>query len=200
MSLIDPRDALLKKVHLAFLAYGYEQMTMIGLAKAVDMSRRSLYNYFANKEEAFRAAVRWGNARNIALGQVAANEAKAKGADALEILVAFMDARYGETRREVSASPHAVELNDQAFRRCRDIMIDAAVASQERLAEILIRLEEEGLVRWKKAYTPAELAQHFSDAARGVNQTLPPRPAVSLRERYRAIFAALMDGVAETEA
>ncbi len=196
MSLLNPRDILLQKLQRAFLAHGYEQITMIGLAKAVDMSRRSLYNYFPNKEEAFRGAIRWGNAHNIAMGQVAVAHAKAAGASALEILVAFADARYGETRRELSASPHAVEINDQAFKRCRDIMIDAAVASQERLAEILLDLQEQGLVRWRANYSAGLLAQLFSDAARGVNQTLPPRPAVSLPERYREIFAALLGGVA----
>jgi len=193
---MTPRDALMRKIHLAFLANGYEGMTMIALAKAADMSRRSLYNYFRDKEEAFRASVRWHNALNIAKGQVAAAAAKAAGGSALDILVAFMDARFGEFRREVSVSPHAVELNDQVFRRCRDILIDVAVAGQERLSEILIELEDAGLVRWRAGYTPAMLAQFFYDAARGVNQTLPPRPAASLPERYREIFAALLGGVA----
>jgi AcrR family transcriptional regulator len=196
MSPLDPRDTIMQKVNLAFLAYGYEQMTMIRLAKAADMSRRSLYNYFSNKEEAFRAAVRWGNARNIVLGQVAAAEAKAAGADALEILVSFADIRYGALRRELGTSPHAVEINDQAFRRCRDIMIDAAVVGQDRLADIILDLQDAGLVRWREGYSAAQLAQIFSDAARGVNQTLPPRPSMSLRERYREIFAALLSGVA----
>jgi hypothetical protein len=34
-------------------------------------------------------------------------------------------------------------------------------------------------------------------AARGVNQTLPPQPATSLRDRYRNMFSALLGGVAE---
>lgn len=196
MSLLNPRDRLLQKLQQAFFDHGYEHITMIALAQATDMSRRSLYNYFQNKEEAFRAAIRWGNQHNIALGQMAAANAKASGASVLEILVAFADARYGEFRRLASASPHAVELNDQAFKRCRDIMIDAAVASQERLAEILIELEEEGLVQWRENYSPAMLSQLFSDAARGANQTLPPRPAVSLPDRYREHFAALLRGTA----
>lgn len=191
-----PRDALLQKVHLAFLAHGYEGMTMITLAEAAGLSRRSLYNYFHDKEQAFRAVVRWGNARNIAKGQMAAAAAKAEGADALEILVAFMDARFADLRREVSTSPHAVELNDQVYKRCRDILIEVAVTGQERLAEILIDLQDSGLVRWREGYSAAMLAQFFFDTARGVNQTLPPRPAVSLPERYREIFTALLSGVA----
>ena len=141
MSPPTPHDAVLRKLQLAFFAHGYEQITMIGLAKAADMSRRSLYNYFSSKEEAFRACVRWSNARDIALGQAAAAEAKETGASALDILVAYADARYGVTRRELSASPNALEINDQAFRRCRDIMIDAAIAGQERLADILLDLQ-----------------------------------------------------------
>lgn len=192
-----PHDAVLRKLQLAFFAHGYEQITMIGLAKAADMSRRSLYNYFSGKEEAFRACVRWSNAHDIALGQAAAAEAKEAGASALDILVAYADARYGATRRELSASPHALEINDQAFRRCRDIMIDAAITGQERLADILLDLQAAGLVRWRPGYSAAQLAQYFSDAARGVNQTLPPQPATSLRDRYRNIFNALLEGIAE---
>ena len=196
MSPLDLQDTVLRKLQLAFFAYGYEQLTMIGLAKAADMSRRSLYNYVSSKEEAFRACVRWSNARDITFGQAAAAEAKAAGANALEILVAYADARYGETRRELSASPHALEINDQVFRRCRDIMIDAARAGQQRLADILADLQEAGLVRWREDYAAVQLAQHFSDAARGVNQTLPPQPAASIRDRYRDIFRALLGGVA----
>ena len=197
MNPLDPQDVALRKLQLAFFAHGYEQITMIGLAKAADISRRSLYNYFSCKEEAFRACVRWSNARDIAFGQAAVAEAKAGGADALEILVAYADARYGVTRRELSASPHALEINDQAFRRCRDIMIAAAREGQEQLADILADLQEAGLVRWRDGYSAAQLAQHFSDAARGVNQTLPPQPATSLRDRYRNIFRALLGGIAQ---
>ena len=71
------------------------------------------------------------------------------------------------------------------------------IAGQERLADILLGLQAHGLVRWRAGYTAAQLAQHFSDAARGVNQTLPPQPATSLHDRYRNMFAALLGGVAE---
>jgi AcrR family transcriptional regulator len=197
MSFLNPRDGVMLKIHMAFLAHGYEQMSMIGLAKAADMSRRSIYNYFPNKEEAFRAAVRWANARNIALGRMAAANAKAAGASALEILVAFADARFGETRREASTYPHTAELTENVNRRCRDILIDVAVTGQERLAEIMLDLQESGLVRWREEYSVGLLAQLFTDAMRGVNQTLPPRPAVSLPERYREIFTPLLRGVSE---
>jgi AcrR family transcriptional regulator len=195
MSFMIPRDTMLKKVHLAFLAHGYDGMTMITLAKAIGVSRSSLYNYFHDKEQAFRAVVRWGNALNIAKGQMAAAAAKAEGGDALEILVAFMDARFADLRREVATSPYAVELNDQVFRRCQDIVIEVGATGQARLAEILIDLQESGLVQWRAGYSAAVLAELLFAAARGVNLTLPPQPAVTLPERYRAIFSALLHGV-----
>jgi len=68
---------------------------------------------------------------------------------------------------------------------------------RERLAELLIELREAGLLRWRAEYSAAMLALFFYDAARGVNQTLPPRPAVSLPERYREIFTPLLRGVSE---
>jgi hypothetical protein len=41
------------------------------------------------------------------------------------------------------------------------------------------------------------MAQYLADGARGVNQSLPPRPAVTLAERYRKMSAAVLYGCAE---
>lgn len=71
--------------------------------------------------------MRWGNALNIAKGQMAAEAARAKGEDVLGILVAFMDARFADTHREVGTSPYASELNDQVYLRCQDILLEVAV-------------------------------------------------------------------------
>jgi AcrR family transcriptional regulator len=195
MSFPITRDTLMKKVHLAFLAHGYEGMTMITLAKEIGVARSTLYNYFPDKEQAFRDVVRWGNALNIAKGQMAAVAAKAEGGDAVEILVAFMDARFADTRREVATSPYAIELNDQVYISCQDILLEVAATGQARLAALLVELQEDGLVRWREGYSPAMLAQFFFDSVRGMNLTLPPQPAVTLPERYRAMFSALLGGV-----
>ena len=52
----DPqrREPLLSRLREAFLARGYEAITMIELARLVGLSRRMLYNHFSNKTEAFR--------------------------------------------------------------------------------------------------------------------------------------------------
>lgn len=47
------RAELVSRLERAFLDHGYEQLTMIGLTKAVDVTRRTLYNYFSGKEKLF---------------------------------------------------------------------------------------------------------------------------------------------------
>jgi hypothetical protein len=107
-----------------------------------------------------------------------------------------MDVRYWETRRRLGLSPHAVEINDEAFRLARDIMVEAAIRFQEEVAELILDIETMGLLRLKPGVTPQILAQTLCDGARGTNQALPPIAAEGLRERYRTMMAAILGGLA----
>lgn len=192
-----PSDHLFPRLQRAFLDLGYERPTMEELARACEVTRRTLYNHFGNKEGAFRAQLRWGHTIEIAAGFAAGNRVLAQGGNALDAVVAIMDARYGVTRRNLESSPHAVEINYVAFRSFRDVMAESAAAFQDRLGEFLADLQQAGLLRLRPDVSPAELAQLLADGARGVNQTLPPQPALSLPERYRRMFAAILRGCSE---
>lgn len=192
----DPqrREPLLSRLREAFLAQGYEAITMIELAQRVGLSRRMLYNHFSNKTEAFRYML-WHDGE-VAIGNGLAAGAEMIDAKAapLDIFVAIMDLRYAQNRRVLMQSPHALEINDKAFRLARDIQIEHATLFQEKLAALIAQMEERGLLALRKGTSPAALAQMLCDGARGSNQTLPPIPVEQLPERYRLILGAILFG------
>lgn len=179
-----------------FYDHGYDQLNMTGLAKACGFTRRALYHHFSNKEDAFRYMLLWRGELNIAAGMAAGRTALEQGGSTIDIITEVMDARYGDTRRSLSLSPHALELNDQAFRRARDIMVEAATDFQTKLAELLTELDRRGLMRFKADTTVEGLAQVLCDGARGTNQSLPAIVPVELKSRYRTIIAAILFGTA----
>jgi AcrR family transcriptional regulator len=197
MTASSPRDPLATRLERAFNDHGYEQLSMVGLAKLCGFTRRALYHHFSSKEEAFRFALRWRGELNIVAGMAAGRRLIEEGKGAVDIITEMMDVRYGETRRQLGLSPHALELNDQAFRRARDIMVEAAVDYQAKLAGLLTEMEELGLLRFKPGTTPESLAQSLCDGARGTNQSLPPIPPDQLKTRYHKIITAILFGSAE---
>jgi AcrR family transcriptional regulator len=180
----------------AFLDHGYEHMTMIGLARLCGFSRRALYHHFSSKEEAFRHMVDFFARESIAQGVAAGRSVMEAGGSAVDVIVETMNVRYGDARRRLSGSPHALEINDQAFRRARDIMIDAAIDFQAKVAEMLGDMEARRLIQLRPGVTTGVLAQSLCDGARGTNQALPPIPIDELPVRYRQISEAILFGTA----
>ncbi len=142
------------RVESAFPAHGYSELTMRGLAKACDFSTRALYFYFSNKEEAFRAMVRFRNDLALRTGFAAGQKQRADGGDALDILTAVINIRYGDTRRIANASPHIVELNAEVFKRCNDIVTEVALFFEAELGKLIVELQDAGLLRLRQASPP----------------------------------------------
>jgi AcrR family transcriptional regulator len=189
-------ERLMTRLRQAFLDRGYEHVSMVGLAEACGVSRRSLYNYFSSKEEAFRGVLRWRHAQEIDAGLEAGRYAIAEGVSALDAIVAVFDARYGAARRDLERSPHALEINREAFRHAGDVMSDSAAVFHSRLGAFLEELAELGKLDLRSSFSPLEVAELLADGARGVNQTLPRRPASTLPERYRRMCEAVLYGAA----
>ncbi|PDT77421.1 TetR/AcrR family transcriptional regulator [Bradyrhizobium sp. C9] len=194
--MIKPGPDLLAQVNQAFLDYGYSGLSMVGLAKACGFTQRALYYYFSNKEEAFRAVIAWRHVEDVALALEAGRSVRAKGGSALDIFATILDARYGETRRRLTQSPHTVELNAEAFKRCRDLMIKSAVSFQADLERLVIDLQAARLLKLNGAFKPAQIAQALADGARAVNQALPPIARDDFSARYRQMCAMVLYGCA----
>lgn len=191
------RAELASGVERAFLDHGYQHLTMSALAEAIDVTRRTVYNYFGSKEEAFRFLIEEANAYAVSAGLAAGRTVLEQGADLVEILATVLDVRYGDNRRRLAKSPHAVEINDQAFRRCRDLMIASATSFQTELASFITELKARRTFRLRPDVDADTLAQLLADGARGTNQSLPPTDPETLKLRYRAMVGAILYGTTD---
>jgi AcrR family transcriptional regulator len=192
--IIKPGPDLLARVNQAFLDHGYSGLSMVVMAKACGFTQRALYYYFSNKEEAFRAMIDFRNAEAIELGFAAGTAMRENGGSALDTLVEILDVRYGETRRRVTRSPHTVELNAEAFKRCRDLMIQSAISFQADLAELILDLQKSRLLKLNGRFTAVQIAQGIADGGRAVNQALPPIQADDFKGRYRLMCEMVLYG------
>lgn len=170
---------------------------MSALAEVCGLTRRALYHHFSNKEEAFRYVLRFEGEVAIKRGLAAGKARLEAGADAVAVITEIMDVRYGENRRLLADSRYALEINDQAFRRARDIMIEAAVDFQRQLAKLIVEMDATGRFKLDPGVEPEALAQLLADGARGSNQALPPVPIEQLPLRYAAIIQAILYGSAQ---
>ena len=191
---IHRREPLLSRLRDAFLGVGYEAMTMLALAPLAGVSRRTLYNHFANKEDAFRFLLRCDGDIAIEQAMAAAREKLAAGAKPVEVFVTLMDVRYADNRRRLSTSKHALEINEKAFRIARDIQIEHATTFQDEVAVLIGEMQKAGVLTPKRGTSAADLAQMLCDGARGSNQTLPPIPIDKLPDRYRKVIGAILYG------
>jgi AcrR family transcriptional regulator len=195
-TMLKPGPDLLQRVNQAFLDYGYSGLSMVTMAKACGFTQRALYYYFNNKEAAYRAVIHHRNEEAIALAREAGKLIRAKGGSALDILAEILDIRYGDTRRRVIGSPHTVELNAEAFKRCRDLMIQSAVDFQRELQDLIIDLQKNRLLKLNGRFTAAEISQALADGGRAVNQALPPIAREDFSGRYRLTCEMILYGCA----
>ena len=155
-----------------------------------------MYYYFSNKEDAFRAIIQFRNNEAVESGLEAGKAIRARGGSALDIIVEILDIRYGDTRRRVILSPHTVELNAEAFKRCRDLMIQSAIDFQGELEALIVDLGKSRLLKLNGRFTPAQIAQGLADGGRAVNQALPPIAAEDFSGRYRQMCEMVLYGCA----
>ncbi len=197
---LQPSPAMLLRMEQALFAHGYADLTMEQFAEACKFSRRALYFYFSNKQEVFRAVVRFRNELGLTTGFAAGRQLWSEGGNALDILAEIINIRYGDLRRIAHTSPHLVELNSEVFRRCNDIVRDVAIYFENELAKLILELQRDGLLHLRPDVTAEQLGQALANGARGVNQRLPAVAPEELENRYRDMCRLILYGGAEMPA
>jgi AcrR family transcriptional regulator len=190
------KTRIVAAAHKAFIAKGFEALTMNDIADICGLKRRTIYYHFSSKEDLFRASLRLRNVTAVIDGERASREALERQADAVDVITAWIDARFGETRREVGSTPYGRELNDTAFRLATDIMIEVSYESNRKLAELVGELDRRGLLVLRNGYGPERIGRLLGDGARGVNQARPPVPNDEIAARYRDIVEVILFGCA----
>ncbi len=191
-----PGPDLLNRVTKAFMDRGYQHMTMVALSEACGFTRRSIYNYFANKDDAFRAMFRQYNHAVMDEAWRRVEQVRRSGGSVLDIVSVLIDVRYGDVWRLLQPSPHAAELKGTAFALCIDIMIELAVEFQRDFEHLIDELVGEGRLRVKDTFTTAQLVQMLTDSARGINQVYPGADPAGLSQQYRQMCEAILYGYA----
>ena len=185
------------QIEHAFISHGYSGLTMERIAECCNFSRRALYFYFSSKSEAFRASVQFRNDLGLSTGFAAGRKRRSEGGSALDIFSAIINARFGDLRRVVHASPHLVELNAEVFARCNDIVKKIAASFETELTRLIIETQRDSLLRLRADVTAEQVAQALSNGARGVNQRLPAVAPNELEDRYRDMCRFILYGCAE---
>ncbi|WP_045693772.1 TetR/AcrR family transcriptional regulator [Streptomyces rubellomurinus] len=183
------RDALVQAAHLLFLGQGFAQTTVDEIASAVDVSQRTFFRYFANKDEVALAVM--ADAENYFLECLEQRPAEETPLEALRasIIKSWRDLGNAETSGPGSIS-RALEL----LRIIEDTPALLAahlrrVTEQERRV-VQILAEREGLDP-AEDLRPVVLAAVFGSLLRSAHlswtaghQPAGPEGMVSVIERY----------------
>jgi AcrR family transcriptional regulator len=193
----DAKTRLVKKAQEAFLTHGYKDLKMAAIANFCGVSRRTLYHHFSNKEELFRATLALNTIEAFQAAETAASHMLVGGGSAVDVIVAWLDVRFGDTRRRLGAAAHGREMNEVAFRIAMEWMIDVAIDGNHRIAALLEQLEIGGKLTLRPNMTLQKAARLLGDGARGVNQARPPIPNDLIAQHYYDIAEAILFGCAE---
>jgi AcrR family transcriptional regulator len=133
----DRKDTILDAAFGVFAQYGYRRTVMEDIAAAAGLSRTTLYQYWRNKDDLFRA-----------LAQRYFDESEARMIAALappgqtveQALLAAFAAKDGKFMHVVLATPHGPELLEAGFALTSDIAAQGEARFTAALTDWLERL------------------------------------------------------------
>ena len=186
------RETILDAAFERFSRYGYRRTSMDDIAREAGIARATVYLYFRNKEEIFRALA--GRLHDLHVR--AAEQAAAAGGSIEDRLERTLAAKFGGFVEIAYGSPHGAELLDESNRICGDL----SLASRRRSVELLARLIEEAAGRGQLApgrigLTPATAAELVYDSMRGLELGAESLGRTAFQRRLRQTARLLIAGL-----
>ena len=147
-----------------FNQYGFRKTSLEDIARAVGISRTSLYSYFSNKDAIFRAVAKEVHERALAEAQSVLN---GDGSIAERIEAALL-ARHAPFHAMQATSQHGTELHDEYSKLCGNIVVNSQTRFEALLVGAIKRAARAGTIDVKRAgATSAEIASALNLAAAG---------------------------------
>jgi AcrR family transcriptional regulator len=172
---------ILAAAERAFASYGYRQCSMELLAREAGLSRQGLYLHYSSKSELFGAVVERIQRQSLDDAMRAAEQARARGAGAVEILVAQISARAGSFLETLQDSPHAPELIEESARQCAQI---TEQCSRQFVADVTASIATEvaaGRLVLRDGLGDEKAGQLLVAAARGLKLAVPAPTQLEFR-------------------
>ena len=125
-----------------FIQYGFQKTTMADIAVATGISRPSIYTYFENKEEIFKATCIWTNDLSHEKVKKILDNDHEDWKISKKIEAALFE-HYGRLL-EITRSPHGSEIYDEHNRLCGEIAQQNTKKLRNLLTKALIKADENG--------------------------------------------------------
>ena len=175
------RQRLLEAAERQFSSAGFRAVSMAAIADEAGFAKATIYAYFADKDDVFRAV-----AASVAERLIAAVDGGLAGSGSTGMrLVAALRAKDTLVYKLVTASSHAGELFEARDRLVRSLFSDTDNRILERVAGALADGRERGL-------PPARLARILVRASRGL--AARAESAHALGKDIEFLVSSLVDG------
>lgn len=133
---------IIKAAFTQFIQYGFQKTTMADIAVATGISRPSIYTYFENKEEIFKATCIWTNELSYEnVKKILDNDRE--GWKINQKIEAALFEYYGNLL-EITQSPHGNEIYDEHHRLCGEITQQNTKKLCNLITQALIKANENG--------------------------------------------------------
>jgi AcrR family transcriptional regulator len=167
-------EAIVTTAMQVFSRYGIRKTTMGDIAEAAGVSRQTLYNAYANKDEVLRAVIRLSTDQGIAAAKAAWSETD-DFATKLDIFFEIGPLFWFDT---VQAHPESADLLEGANKATSDALEETA---KRWAREIGTLTEPFGPVLQKTGMTPKDLADFIFSTSKAAKYTAENRAQMITR-------------------